>query len=110
MDQLSLFSEPKEFKGIPVNYPHITFVKNERARKREVFEDDDYYEVRYKNKPMFIFQMKPSGCERRPISYRFESLKISWSFDGWDTQWIVERALNIHIKSGIENIEKGASN
>lgn len=108
MEQLSLFSEPQEFKGISIDYPHVTFVKTQRTRKNEVFEDDDYYEVRYKNKPMFIFQMKPSGCDRRPISSTFKSIKTSWEFSGWGTQWLLEREMNMHIKSGIEKIEKGA--
>lgn len=106
MGQLSLFSEPQEFKGIPINYSDITFVKTNKTRKLAVFEGDDFYEVCYKNKPMFVFGMKPSGCEQRPIAYRFESIKTYWCFDGWCTHWLLERALNRFVGSGIENLEE----
>lgn len=108
MEQLSLFSETQEFKGIPVNYPDITFVKANRTREFAVFEGDDYYKVCYKNKAMFVFGMKPSGCEQRPIAYRFESIKTYWSLNGWGTHMLVESLLNRRIKSEMEELE-GAS-
>lgn len=94
-NQLSLFDEQVEYKGIPIHLPDISFKKTKKCHNQEVT-------VHYKDKPLFHLRLENiADCEFGNLNYDVRSLDNDSGKGFIDYKEYVEEVLNEDIRVAI---------
>ena len=99
-NQLSLFDEQNEYKGIPICFPDISFKKTKKCYDQEVT-------VHYKNKPLFHLRIeKINECEFGNLNFDTRSLDNKSGKGFIDYKEYIEEVLNEDIRVAIIKEDK----